>query len=110
MSLLGVWENLAWFCNLDSQERLCELVEGPGFKSQGGKVSFAASHCLPSWHMKVPKKASKEERTDRSALRPQALLQHTKLGPDASGRGAAQGTVPSIRKGWILRSFLRTGV
>lgn len=61
MSLLGVEGNLAWFCNLDSQERLCELVEEPGFKSRSGEVSLPASHGLPSWwpadaHAKVPKR------------------------------------------------------
>lgn len=49
MGLPGVEGNLAWFCNLDSQERLCELVEEPGFKSRTGEVSFPASHGLPSW-------------------------------------------------------------
>lgn len=71
MGLLGVWGNLAWFCNLDSQERLCELVEGPGFKSQGGKVSFPASHCLPfwwaRWHTHESPQEGKERGENRSA-------------------------------------------
>lgn len=71
MGLLGVWGNLAWFCNLDSQERLCELVEEPSFKSQSGKVGVPATHYLPSWwaswHAHESPQEGKERREDGSA-------------------------------------------
>lgn len=93
MGLLGVEGNLAWFCNLDSQERLCELVEEPGFKSRSGEVSFPASCGLPSWwpadaHAKVPKRQGKR----RGSACP------TPPASDLLGGGRRS---PQIRKGYI---------
>lgn len=107
MGLLGVEGNLAWFCNLDSQLRLCELAEEPGFKSRTGEVSFPASYCLPSWwppdaHTKVPKRPGKEERTHRA----QGLCDcetHSTGGPSLwqviCGEGG--GAVPKLGRGQI---------
>lgn len=73
MGLLGVGGNLARFCNLDSQERLCELVEEPGFKSWSGKVNFPASCCPPSgglagMHPESPQEGMKQGEIHGPAL------------------------------------------